>query len=383
MLTKPTDHVAPYLAALEAIKPLIAEHRRSFDRDRRLPDAVFAALADAGLFRLWLPKRLGGPELTPLDFMRVGEAAAAIDGSVAWLIGNGGGMSRAGGYLPEAIAHEVFADPHAFIVAATGAIGKAEPCEGGYRVTGRWPFGSGSHHGSHFMGLARARRADGREGPELCCYVKRADVRIDDTWHVSGLRGTGSCDFEMSGVFVPHDHTHPLVDFRPTQPGIVYRLPGLSAFPWTVAVLPLGMARGAMDAFAVIAASKSRSGTPLRDREAVQMIMGRAEALHRAGRAFLIEAMSELIDALDDYDAGRLTRARVGFRSACAHAGESALRIAGWLAAEAGTASIFETGTLERAIRDIQAATRHIAMNAMAYAMAGRLSLGLDPGPRF
>src|SRR6185295_13188862 len=172
---------------------------------------------------------------------------------------------RAGGYLPEPVARELFSDPYAFIVAATGAVGTAVPCEGGYRVSGRWPFGSGAHHATKFMGVASVRDADGREGPPLCCYFARADVRIDDTWHVSGLRGTGSCDFEVDNLFVPFAHTYPLIDLLQTQPGIVYRLPGLSVFPWTVATVPLGIARGAMDAFVTIASRKARAGTTLRD----------------------------------------------------------------------------------------------------------------------
>jgi len=382
MLTRPADRVAAMIATLEGLAPLIAEHRSSFDKQRRLPDVAFTALADAGLFRLWLPEALGGPGFSPLQFMEIVEAASALDGSVGWLVGNGGGMSRAGGHLPEAVAREWFSDPHAFIVAATGAVGHAVPCEGGYRVSGRWPFGSGAHHATRFMGIASARDSDGIKGPAICCYFARADVRIDDTWHVSGLRGTGSCDFEVKDLFVPFAHTYPLIDLPQTQPGIVYRLPGLSVFPWTVSTVPLGIARGAMDAFVAIASKKARAGTTLRDRETVQMTMGRAEAIHRAGRAFLIQAMTELMTALDE-DQQRLVQARITFRLACTHAGESALRIAELLAAEAGTASIFETGTLERAIRDIQAATKHIAMGSIGYAMAGRLALGLDPGPRF
>lgn len=227
MLTQPTDRVAQYLAAISRLAPLVAEHRQAFDRERRLPDVVFRELAEAGLFRLWLPEKLGGPGLSPLQFMEVLEAASALDGSVGWLVGNGGGMSRAGGYLPEPVAREYFVDPHAFIASATGAVGTALPCDDGYRVSGRWPFGSGAHHATAFMALATVRDDNGREGAPICCYFPRKDVRIDDTWHVSGLRGTGSCDFETRDALVPRTHTHPLVDFRPTQPGIVYRLPGL------------------------------------------------------------------------------------------------------------------------------------------------------------
>jgi alkylation response protein AidB-like acyl-CoA dehydrogenase len=376
-----TDRIAGYLDAVGGLAPLISAHRDAFDRERRLPDAVFAALAEAGLFRLWLPAALGGPELSPLDFMRVVEAAAALDGSVGWLVGNGAGMSRVGGYLPAALVADWFADPRAFVVSATGAVGTAVPTEGGFRVSGRWPFGSGAHHATHFMGLAATRDDDGKDRPPICCYLPRAQVTVHDTWHVSGLRGTGSCDFEVRDAFVPADRTHPFIALSPTQPGLVYRMPPLSVFAWTVSVVPLGIASGAIRSFVALASRRSRqgSGAMLRDRETVQATVGRAEALRRAGRAFLAEAMTEL-QVATDAGGDRLERARTMFRVACAHAAEAALGITDMLAADAGSAAIFESCPLERAVRDVQAAVKHIAMSPSSYALAGRLSLGLDAG---
>ena len=381
MLARSPDQVAEYLAAIDRLAPLIAEHRATFDAERRLPDAVFNALADAGLFRLWLPAALGGPELSPAEFMIVVEAASALDGSVGWLVTNGSAMSRVAGYVSEPVARTWFGEPRAFIVSATGAVGAAQRVEGGYRVSGRWPFGSGSHHATHFMGLASTKDPDGRDEPPLCCYFERRDVAIHDTWRVSGLRGTGSCDFEVRDLFVPQQHTHAFIGPRPTQAGVLYRLPTTSIFPWAASVAPLGIARGAMDAFAQLAVGRVRSGTtaPLRDREIVQSNFGRIQALHRSGRAFLIETMTELIAALEA-DEARLTQARAIFRVACAHAAESAVRIVDMIAAETGAASIFETCTIERYARDVHAAVKHIAMSPASYIVAGRLGFGLDPG---
>ncbi len=375
------DRVAGYLGAIRDLAPLVAEHRDLFDHQRRLPDVVFAGLSDAGLFRLWLPKALGGPELSPLQFMSVVEAASALDGSVGWLVGNGGGMSRVGGYLPAAIAREWFSAPRAFVVSATGAVGKAVPVEGGYRVTGRWPFGSGAHHATHFMGLAAVEDENGRELPMICCYFAREHILVDDTWHVSGLRGTGSCDFEARDAFASADCVHPFLGLAPTQPGLLYRMPQVSVFPWTVSVVPLGIARGAIGTFVEMASRKVRAGTTalLRDRETVQAMIGRAEALHGAARAFLIDAMTELM-AATDVGADRLVRARAMLRVACAHAAESAVRIVDMLAADAGAAAIFERCALERAVRDVHAAVKHVAMSPSSYIVAGRQGLGLDPG---
>jgi alkylation response protein AidB-like acyl-CoA dehydrogenase len=300
MLAKSPGGITDYLDAIARLAPLIAEHCETFDSQRRLPDVVFNVLADAGLFRLWLPGALGGPELSPAEFMCVVEAAAAVDGSIGWLVGNGAGMSRVGGYLPELAARQLFAGPRSFIVSATGAVGIARRVEGGYRVTGRWPFGSGAHHGSHFMGLASTKDADGNDGPPRCYYFKHSDVAIHDTWRVSGLRATGSCDFEVRDLFVPEYYTHDFIGVVPTQSGLVYRLPAVSVFAWTVAAVPLGASRGLMNAFVELASRRVRQGATavMRDRDIVQSNYGRADALHRAARAFLVEAMAGLSDAL-------------------------------------------------------------------------------------
>ena len=375
------DATARYLKALRELAPLIVEHRATFDRERRLPDVVFNALADAGLFRLWLPRALGGPELSPLDFMRVVEAASAMDGSVGWLVGNGGGMSRVGGYLPETVGRDWFASPRTFVVSATGAVGSAGVVDGGYRVKGRWPFGSGAPHATHFMGLATVGGNLAPDQPRLCFYFDRAQVTVHDTWHVSGLRGTGSSDFEVSDAFVPTEQMHPFIGHAPTDPGLLYRMPPLSVFAWTVSVVPLGIARGAIDAFVTLAGTKSRLGVagPLSDRELVQAMVGRAETQCAAARALLGEAMSELM-AATEIGGERLVVARARLRTAGTHAAETALRVVEMLAADAGSAAIFESGPLERAIRDAQAAAKHVAMNPASYTVAGRLRLGLDPG---
>lgn len=381
MLAKSPDLVAEYLAAIDRLAPLIAEHRVTFDEQRRIPDVVFNALADAGLFRLWLPASFGGPELSPVEFMTVVEAASALDGTAGWLVTNGSAMSRVAGYVSEPVARGWFADARAFIVSSTGAVGSAQKVGGGYRVTGRWPFGSGSHHATRFMGLASTKGADGRDEPPLCCYFERRDVAIHDTWRVSGLRGTGSCDFEVRDLFVPEHHTHAFIGPKPTQAGILYRIPTLSIFPWAASVVPLGIARGAMAAFAELAVGKTRLGTsvPLRDREIVQGNFGRMQALHRSGRAMMIETMTDLI-ALLDADDIRLMNAKAIFRVACANAAESAVRIVDMIAADTGAASIFETSPIERFARDVHAAVKHVAMTPNSYVVAGRLGLGLDPG---
>ncbi len=378
------DAVSCLKARIASLGPLVAEQRGAMDRDRRLPRPVFQAVADAGLLRLWAPRVLGGWELSPPDFMAVVEAAAALDGSIGWVVGNGGGMSRAAGYLPEAIARSLFAREDAFVVATNGAVGEAVPVEGGYRISGRWPFASGIHHATLVAPACRVADGGG-QGPILLCYVAAEHAEIIDNWRVSGLRGSGSCDYTLNDVFVPVEHTHDMLHPPATQPGLLYRWPSISAFSTTVAVVPLGIARAALDTFTAGLAARTRAGTAvaLRDRELIQSEVGRAEALHAAARAFLISAMNEVTEAIE---AGgeRLVRARAMYRAACTHAAESSLRVAEIVCSAAGAAAIWEEHPLERQVRDIQAAVKHVAMSPNNYVVSGRICLGLEPGtPRF
>jgi alkylation response protein AidB-like acyl-CoA dehydrogenase len=291
-------------------------------------------------------------------------------------------MSRLGGYLGEDVAREWFSDRHTFVVGATGAVGTATPVNGGYSLSGKWPFGSGAHHATRFMVLASIKPGD-PTSPLLCCYLGRGDVTIIDNWHVSGLRGTGSCDFKAKDVFVPAAHVHPFLGLQPTQPGLLYRMPPSSVFAWSICGVPLGIASGAIAAFAELARRKGRLGTMLCDRETVQATVGRTRAMLLAARAFLIDAMRELV-AASETGGPRLVQARADIRLANAHAAETAMSITDMLAASAGAAAIFETCALERAARDVRAVAKHVAMSPNNYIIAGQLGLGLhSEGARF
>ncbi len=365
---------------IAGLAPIIAAARGDMERDRRLPGPVFRAIAEAGLLRLWRPRALGGWELSLHDFMEVVEAASALEGAVGWIVGNLGGMSRAPGYLSPAAVDALFASQDSFIVATNGRIGEAVPVPGGFRVSGSWPFASGIHHATHVA--AGCRIADGPdEGTPLLVYAEARHATIIDNWHTSGLRGTGSCDYTLDGVFVPAEHTHDMLNPPATQPSLLYRLPHVSVFATTTSCVPLGIGRAALDTFIDLLSARARQGTsaPLRERELIQSELGRAEMLHAAGRALLRAKMDEL-EAATEAGGPRLILARADYRAACTHAAETALSIASILASMAGTSSILETSPLERQIRDIHAASRHVAASPNNYVVAGRVHLGLDPG---
>ena len=369
---------APDLAAgAHELSAAVSEHRSTFDSEGRLPDHLFEQLAALGLFRLLLPTSLGGPGLSALEFMDVVEAAAALDGTIGWLVGNGGGMARAGGYLPAVSAREIFDDPLAFVVSSTGAVGRAVRVPGGYSVTGRWPFGSGSPHGTWFGPICEIEDGEQATSDLIFVYAPRKDVLLHDNWQVSGLCATGSVDFEFVDVFVPDRLTHTFQP-EPAQPGTLYRLPTRSIFSWTVATVPLGIAAGAIDDFVTRARSAKRLGddVPFAERELIQSQLGQILARTAASRAYLRHTMSTLLEGTEagtDLEAGR-----VDFRLACTFASQSALWAINLVTEMAGAVAIMRSSPLERRERDARAAAKHIAMSPAAYITGGKLRLGLD-----
>lgn len=380
-MTQPHGHMTSTgtSALAERVKGLsdaVAARRDMFDAGGRLPDDLVDELATLGLFRLWLPAALGGAELSALEFMDVVEAAAALDGTIGWLAGNGGGMSRVGAFISAESAHEIFSDPAAFVVSSTGALGRAVRVPGGYSVTGTWPFGSGSPHGTWFSPICEIDD-NGPTGELIFVLAPRRDVVLHDNWQVSGLCATGSVDFELREVFVADSFTYRFQP-EPTQPGTLYRLPTRSIFTFTVATVPLGIAAGAIDDFVTLATTARRSGdsVPLAERELVQSQLGEIDARLSASRAYLRHTMTILLEAVEaDRD---LQAARVDYRLACTFASQSALWAIGLLTEMAGAVAIARSCPLERRERDARAAAKHIAMTPAVYITGGKLRLGHD-----
>ncbi|HUR17162.1 MAG TPA: acyl-CoA dehydrogenase family protein [Candidatus Limnocylindrales bacterium] len=363
------------VARLGELAAAVAEHRSKFDSDGRLPDDLFQELATLGLFRLLLPSSLGGRGLSALEFMDVVEAAAALDGTIGWLASNGGGMARVGAYLPAESAREIFDDPLAFVVSSTAALGRAVRVRGGYSVTGRWPFGSGSPHGTWFSPICAVEGDEQPTGEMIFVLAPRNDVLLHDNWQVSGLCATGSVDFELADVFVPDRLAHAFQP-EPTQPGTLYRLPTRSIYSWTVATVPLGISAGAINDFAVIASSGRGASVPLGERELIQSQLGQIQARTAASRAYLRHTMRTL---LEEVEAGNgLDASRVDFRLACTFASQSALWAIDLVTEMVGTVAIQRSSPLERRERDARAAAKHIAMSPAAYITGGKLRLGHD-----
>ncbi len=371
------------LRAVREFQPIVAAAQESFDSDRRLPDQLIRALNRAGVFRMTMPKKFGGLEVEPAVLLEVIETLSRFDGAVGWVAaiisGTGGYIS---GMLPESTVAALFEDPDA-LSCGTLAVpgGRAVATSGGYRVSGRWPFGSGCQHSAWFAsactvhdGDAPRCAADGT--PEMRVVVLgAADCEILDTWDVAGLRGTGSHDYRANGVLVPESQT-----FVPGTPPIQSG-PQFAArfFLLAHAAHAIGIARSALDAFITLAASKRdrRSGRLLRDASATQVVAAEAAGLVDTASALLTQVTAELwrtATAGKAISAAEQMRARLAIVSGVRYS----LRAVDLLFEAAGTSSIYQSNPIERCFRDIHVAAQHGVVGRQSLEAAGRVLLGIE-----
>jgi indole-3-acetate monooxygenase len=373
------------LDAVQELAPLIEASADEAERVRRLPLPVVHALAQAGLFRLWIPRTCGGAEVDPITFLQVIEAVSRLDGATGWCLMIGACYGVFGGYLPAMAAREIYgADPNVISGGAFSPTGEAVVVDGGYRVKGRWRLGSGCQHCTWMVGGCRILegsqprlRADGMPISRLM-FFPASDCEIIDTWNSAGLRGTGSHDYAVADIFVPAEHT---ISFRepPVQSGTLYALPTVALFATAVAAVPLGIGRHAIDIFTRLANVKvaTRSRQTLNTHAMLQADLGRAEALVRSGRAFLFDALGQAWKTAFAGDA-LSTAQRAMLWLAATQATTSATQAVDLMFSACGSASVYANAGIERCLRDIRTAAQHIVVVPSNYEMAGQALLGLD-----
>jgi indole-3-acetate monooxygenase len=343
-------------------------------------------MSDSGLFSLWRPKSMGGPELTPAELARIVEALSHADGSVGWLAAIATSYSRLAGYLPEPIVREIWGDGRTVVAGTLNPVGTAIVVPGGYRVSGQWSYASGINHSDWLIGSchvldggAQRMRPDGGPETRMMLFPKhQADVL--DTWDVTGMRGSGSHDFRVTDLHVPDEHSLEAVTPVPIQTGLLYRLALVTLFNTSIFGVPLGIARAAIDDLMEVAASKQPIGATqlLRDHVTIQIEVGRAEAILRSARAFVFEALEALWAAGEKGEV--TTQDRALARIAGSHAASAAVQVVDMMFAAAGAGGIYERGRLARCWRDAHAMSHHAGLSAFQFQTAGRIAMGLDPG---
>ena len=387
----PAD-AAGLISAARELAPKIDAARADIERERQIPRGLVDAMGEAGLFALWLPKAFNGPELNLDDYIRVIEELARADGSAAWCATVAACYSRLAGYLQPEIACRIFGGGRTVVAGTINPTGKAFAVDGGHRVTGRWAYGSGILHSTWALGSCIVHDRDGpRRGPSGVPEIRllifpTSAVEVIDTWHVSGLRGTGSHDYRVADLFVRDDHSIPCFDATPLQPGTLYAVPMITVLSVAIAAVPLGIARAAIDAAIELAMIKTpySSSLLLRDKPTFQAAVGRAEAVLGSARSFLLATVNDLWDEVSASAAASMRR-RSLVRLACTQAAQSAAQSVDLMYNAGGSTSLYESSSrLERYFRDVHACTQHIATSTDSYELGGRVLLGLDPGrPQF
>jgi alkylation response protein AidB-like acyl-CoA dehydrogenase len=377
---------AGLLEAARALAPRVGALSDRIEKGRRLPPELVAELAEAGLFRLCLPARFGGAEADITTIVRAIEEVSSADASAGWCLMIGATSGTLAAWLREDVAKEIYgSDP----LLVTGGVfaprGKAVSVPGGYRVNGRWAFASGSQHCGWLMGGCvvfdeGVPRLLPRGIPDSRMMLfPAADVRIHDTWTVSGLCGTGSHDMEVTDLFVPEERSVSLITDRPVQPGPLYKFPVFGLLALGIASVGLGIARSAIAALVELAGSKTPSGSrkSVAERPATQADVARAEAELGSARAFLLEAAGEAYDAARTRD--EITTAQRGsIRLAATHAAIASARAVDLMYNAGGGTSIYATNPLQRHFRDVHVVTQHMMVQPATFELTGRLLLGLE-----
>jgi indole-3-acetate monooxygenase len=369
------------------LRPLIEEAGRAIERDCALPPELLAALHDAGLFRLLLPRSCGGEEVEPRVFVAAVEEIAKADASTAWCISQGSGCSMTAAYIEPAVAREIFGGREAVLAwGPAGPQGKAVPVENGYRVSGTWPYASGIRHAQWLGGHSQLVDAQGRPclGPdgkpvERTMLFPKSKATVHDVWQVMGLKGTGSDSYTVTDLFVPARYTFTReapADRR--EAGPLYRCTSYQLYGTGFAGVALGIARAGLDAFIPMAGTKASmlAAKPLRDNAVVQSKIAIAEAQWQSSRAYLMATLDDIWDAASRGTTFTLQQ-RAALRLAAVHTVHQSKKVVETAYHLAGGSAIFEHQSFERRLRDIHAVTQQVQGQFINYELVGQVLLGL------
>jgi indole-3-acetate monooxygenase len=364
--------------AARDLAELIEANADDGERIRRLPLATVRALNDAQLMRMCVPEVYGGPEVDPVTLVEAIEAVARSDGGAGWCTMIASTTSSMASLLPEESAREIYGDRTSITggVFAPNGKGEATTLGGvdGFRVTGRWAWGSGTQHCRWVLGGALCD-----DGTFRLCWFPQSEVTFHDTWYTTGMRGSGSLDYSVTEAFVPAARTIQPAVTRPVVRTPLSQFPNFTLLAAGVSAVGLGVARRALDELVDLAQGKKPqySSKTLAQSGFTQVELARAEGKLRAARAFLLD---ELRSAWATAVAGEevTVEARTGIRLAATHAATVCAEVADVAFTLAGGTAVYDTSPLGRCLRDAHVVTQHIQTAPKLNETIGKLLLGLD-----
>ena len=373
------------LRAARALRNTIRATRQQTEAGRRLAPQVVEGLITGGLFRLAVPASLGGAETQPGVVLQIYEELAWADASVAWIVWNNQFVGLASRYSSEAVRTEIFSDDRGIFANSTRPAGRAVVVDGGFNVSGRWSLVSGCELADWIPVMCIVHRADqprtltDGEPETRMVYLSKRSYRILDTWHVGGLRGTGSHDIVADDVFVPAERTFSFSDSAQDDRPLS-RIPFFATVCAVCAALCLGVAQAARDTLLELATSKVQVDpvTATRERPWVQKLVASSGAKLASARLLLYSALADVWAACTQgvtvTDGQRAHLWESGHHAA--HVSREVVRSMYDLA---GASALYIECPLERAHRDIHAVMQHIVFAPFWMEAAGQVRLGLTP----
>jgi len=372
-MANPSDPAHPVITAAQGLAPELSARAGEMETARRLPADLASTMAKAGVFRALTPSSLGGMEVTPAVFMQMLETLAHSNASASWCA-----MIACTSVLPAAsmtpdVAREIYSAPEMIAAGIFAPMGRAVEDGDDYILSGRWPWGSGSAN-AHWIGLGAI--IEGEKIPRML-MVRAQDAELLDTWHVAGLRGTGSGDIAVKNLRVPKAYTVASTFNDLVETGPLYTFPPFGLLGIGVASVALGNAQGALDEFRGLASAKKTQGSSrtLSERPIIRSRYAEHVAALKAARAYLSEEI-ELTWAQAQKEGTQSTERRAALRLACTHMARIAAKVCDAVYDMAGGAALYETSPLQRRFRDAHAITRHIVTAPASYELFGRVLFG-------
>lgn len=372
----PTDLGIDHLARAKSVGRLVEQEADAIERDRTITRPVYEALAEAELFWTLVPRELGGLGLGIVEAFEVIEEISRADGSTGWaLMANSCSTAVAVGFMNETGVREMFGGPDRGITA--GMImptGKGVAVDGGFRVTGRYQFGSGSAHAS-WIGAGFVIVDDNGEpvldanGDPQCriSFLPRDEVEFLGNWDVMGMVGTGSYDYLVDGKFVPDKYTMETFSTTPVRSEPVYQLGLLGIGVGGHAPVALGLAKRALEEIANIVVNKVRPGYPtvVGDSDLFRWEFAKFDALYRAARSYTYEVYGDAeATAAAGGEISDEQRARM--RQVATWTQEVASDVVGFAHRWAGSGTVRNPSALGRCTRDAAVATQHMLVDRMS-----------------
>ena len=384
--TFPEQREAKRQALLDAVESLRGVFLAGSDEGEAagtLPQSTVDAIYDSGLFSFKTPQVLGGAEADAMIQMDVIEAASRIESAAGWCLMIGAGsLSGMAAFLPNEAIDEIFVGGTAPKTAGVAApTGKATLVEGGYRVSGRWAFASGIRH-SQWVGFG-AMVADGNSTlQQVRMVVPTSQVQIHDNWDVLGLRGTGSCEFSLSDVFVPQRFTWGGTEAKPLRGGPNFLLgrPGMQTTGHCG--FALGVGRRALDAVTELAKQKKRgyrgNEVLVADRGSFQRFLGESDLRLRAAKALCMETIEEAWASVCQ-GITPPPPLQIRLRASGTYSTTEASDIVSQAFRFGGGTAMYNSHILQKCLRDINASAQHQMVSDRAYENHGQFILGF-PG---